>query len=254
MIERLVRNPLAFGAVLVVAALLGAGAFALIQSMFPAARDRVAIERVVRTYLLEHPEILPEAMERLQAKETAKADAAAQKALASEGAAIARPFAGAFGGNPNGDVTVVAFLDYNCGYCRASLPAIAELVQRDPKVRIVYREYPVLGQESIIAARWALAAALQGKFKPFHDALYAAGRVNDASLATAASAAGLDMTRATQASASGAVENEIANNHRFGQQLGMTGTPAWVVGSRVLHGQQDYARLAEAVAEARSGN
>jgi protein-disulfide isomerase len=255
MIERLSRSPWTFAGAFVAAALLGAALFALLQSLVPGGlgRDQVAVERVVRNYLLEHPEILPEAMERLQAKEVARADAEAQKVLAAKAGSVAQPFAGAWAGNPNGDVTVVAFMDYNCGYCRASLPAVAELIRRDPKVRVVYREYPVLGEDSVTAARWALAAAEQGKFPVFHDSLFAAGRVSAASIAAAADRAGIDKARAAQALESAAVAGEIDSNHKLGTQLNMTGTPAWVVGKRVIHGAQGYDELAAAVAEARKG-
>lgn len=250
MTDTLLRKPWALALAFLLAALLGAGLYAIFQ---PASvRDKAAIERVVRAYILEHPEILPEAMEKLQARETAKADAEAKKALVQHASVVNRPFPGAESGNPQGDVTVVAFLDYNCGYCRQSLPAIAELVRRDPKVRIVYREYAVLGAESILAARWALAAAQQGKFKPFHDALYEGGRISEESIAAAAATAGLDVATATKALDSQAVEAELTGNHKIGVSLGMTGTPAWVVGDQLLNGAQDYAMLAAAVATARS--
>lgn len=243
-----------FPLALLAAALLGAGGYAVAQRLTPAAsRDKAAIEHVVRNYLLENPELLVEVSDRLRAKETAKANESAQKALASDRDAIHRVFPGAAAGNPNGDVTLVAFLDYNCGYCRASLPAIAELIRRDPGLKVVYREYPVLGPESVTAARWALAAAKQGKFKPFHEALYAAGRVTEASLNAAAAAAGMDAAAARTALDSKEVRTEIASNHRIGESLGMTGTPAWVVGDQVLSGAVGYDALAEAVATARKG-
>lgn len=253
MIGSVARNPWTLGAAFLGSALLGAGLFALVQMALPGGRDRAQMEWVVRNYLLENPEILVEVSERLQARQAAKAETDARKALAKEGGGVTQSFAGAWAGNPQGDVTVVAFLDYNCGYCRASLPAIAELVRRDAKVRVVYREYPVLGEESVLAARWALAAAEQGKFKPFHEALYAAGRANQASIAAAAAVAGLDTGRAAQALESRAITGELDANHAIGQRLGMSGTPAWVVGKRVIHGAQEYAQLAEAVADARAG-
>jgi protein-disulfide isomerase len=253
-IEKLLRHRWGFPLALLAAALLGAGGYALIQTLVPAAaRDRAQIERVVRNYLLEHPEILPEAMERLNAREAAKASAAALAALNADRDTVQRPFPGAESGNPQGDVTVVAFLDYNCPYCHQTVPAIAELVRRDPKVRIVYREYAVLGEESVTAARWALAAAQQGKFKPFHDALYSSGRANEANVAAAARVAGLNLDIARQAAGSKAVEAEILGNHKIGERLGMTGTPAWVVGNQILNGVQGYEALAQAVAAARAG-
>lgn len=251
MSERILRSPLALAGAMLVSALLGAGAFALVLSWMPGLAGPA-----IRGYLLEHPEILPEAMERLQARETAryeKAREGAQKAVPQLLAQLQKPFAGAWAGNPDGDVTVVAFMDYACGYCRASLPGIEELIARDPNVRVVYREFPVLGPESVVAARWALAAAEQGKFRAFHDALYAAGPPSVENITLAAGKAGLDKALANKAVQSKAVEQEILANHKLGEQLAMTGTPAWVIGGKLLSGARDYAGLAQAVAEARAG-
>ncbi len=256
MSNRLLRNPLALAGALVVSALLGALIFAAIQAAFPGvAGDRAKIETVVRNYILDHPEILPEAMNRLQDRETQrlqKAQDDAQKVVPQNLAALGTPYAGAWAGNPKGDVTIVAFMDYACGYCRASLPGIDELLAKDPNVRIVYREYPVLGEESVVAAHWALAAAEQGKFRAFHDALYAAGPSAEG-IAAAAGKAGLDKALAEKSVKSQAVQNEIIGNRKLGAKLVMNGTPSWVIGGQILYGARDYAGLAEAVAAARKG-
>ncbi|WP_044334019.1 DsbA family protein [Sphingomonas hengshuiensis] len=254
MIDRLAQSRLALGVALLLAALLGAALFAATQLL--AQRSPALPGETIRAYLLEHPEVLPEAMERLQARENEraqKAQADAQKGVGQHRAAVEKPYAGAFAGNPKGDVTVVAFLDYACGYCRASLPGIAELIAKDPGVRIVYREYPVLGPESVVAARWALAAAEQGKFRAFHEALYAAGSPSNEAIVAAAAKAGLDTTLAQKAVGSRAVEGEIVANHKLGEQLAMTGTPSWVIGGKLLYGARDYQGLADAVALARAG-
>lgn len=256
MTSKLLRNPLALAAAFVACALLGALLFALIQAALPGvAGDRARIENVVRNYILEHPEVLPEAMNRLQERDTQrlqKAQDDAQKTVPQHLAALRTPYAGAWAGNPKGDVTVVAFMDYACGYCRASLPGIDELLRKDPNVRIVYREYPVLGDDSVVAARWALAAAEQGKFRAFHDALFAAGPSTEG-IAAAADKAGLDKAAAGKAIKSQAVGREIASNHSLGAKLVMNGTPSWVIGDQLLYGARDYAGLAEAVAAARKG-
>jgi protein-disulfide isomerase len=258
MIDRLMRNKLALAGAFLLCALLGAGIFAAIQVVIPGAGERGRTERLVRDYILAHPEVLLESVDRYNARERSKAEsaqsAAAEKALATIGPRVSTPYAGAFAGNPDGDVTVVAFMDYACGYCRASLPAIDELLKKDPKVRIVYREIPVLGPESVTAARWALAAAEQGKFLAFHSALYAMDGPSDANIAAAAKLAKLDLPRAEAAIQSKSVEAELRSNAEFGKKLQMTGTPTWVVGDKyVLSGARDYAGLAEAVAAARKG-
>jgi protein-disulfide isomerase len=257
MLDRLTKNPWALGGAFLLSALLGAGLFAAIQSMVPAMQtDRAATEAVVRDYILAHGEILPEAMQRLEQRqmaERAKTMSAAPKYVAANRAKILDPYAGALQGNPKGDVTIAAYLDYNCGYCRASLPALAELVAKDPNVRIVYREFPVLGQSSVTAARWALAAAEQGKFMEFHKALYADGP-DEAGLAKAAAKAGLDTALAKKTIAAPRVQAEIEKNLKIAMDLGSGGaTPFWVVGDQVVAGLVDYDRLAAAVAAARKG-
>lgn len=237
-------NPWLLGVGFVGAALLGAGLFAGVQAMTPGGTDRGRMEAVVHDYILDHPEILPQAMERLQDKENAKI-------IAPQRQAFVTPFPGAEAGNPKGDVTLVAFLDYACGYCRASLPTLAQLIASDPNLRVVYREFPVLGPESDVAARWALAAAEQGKFKPFHDALYAGGQLSEAGIEAAADKVGLDKARARSLLNSPAIEREIAMNHQLGEQLRVRGTPAWVIGDRVIPGVTDLAGFQDAVKQAR---
>jgi len=250
MIDRISSNPWLLGGAFLASGALGAGLFAAAQAMAPGAGiggDRAKIETVVRAYILEHPEILPEAMQRLQVKEAAAQQKASNDALKGH-PEVVKPYAGAWGGNPNGDVTIVAFMDYNCGYCRASLPTLAQVIAKDPGIRIVYREYPVLGEESTEAARWALAAADQNKFKPFHDALYAGDNFD-----VAAGKAGLNIGTARAALQSPRVSGEIAANRKIGYDLRLGGTPGFVIGKSVYHGAMDYASFVRAIAAARAG-
>jgi protein-disulfide isomerase len=245
MIDRLSRNPLALAGAVLLAALVGAAAIWGLQRAAPGtldALDTARVEAVVRDYVLDHPELIPEAMDRLRDRQMSKLIEANHKA-------ILEPFGGAWIGNPKGDVTLVEYYDYNCGYCRASLPAIAELVARDPKVKIVFREFPILSEESIVAAKLSLAAAEQGKFKAFHDALYAGGQLTSQSMAAAAKKAGLDMTKA--AAMTSRAEAEIASNRSTAQQLGLTGTPSWVIGDKVVSTALTLEELQKAVQEAR---
>lgn len=213
--------------------------------------DRGRIEGVVHDYILAHPEILPEAMQRLQDRESADQQTRAGRFAAANRAAIARPFGSAWEGSASPDVTLVEYFDYNCGYCRASLPAIRDLLASDPRIRIVYREFPILSPESVDAARMSLAAAAQGRFKPFHDALYAAGPVTARSIAAAAQAAGIDTARARALAAD--ANAEIAANRAVAQKLELRGTPSWVIGSKVVPYALPLEELRKAVAEARAG-
>lgn len=205
---------------------------------------RVAVEKVVHDYILENPEILPQAMENLQRKQ-------ASQQLAGVRQNVETPFPGAVLGNPNGTVTMVEFSDYACGYCRRSLPDVAELLKKNPDLRIVVRELPIIGPESPAAAKMALAAAEQGKFPQFHDAMFAMGQVDAQSIEAAAQKAGLDMERARKVAAGPAVEQELSRNLEIAQRLGFSGTPSWVAGERLISGAVGVDQLSQAIAEAR---
>lgn len=243
----MVKSPLALAGLLALSAAIGAGAVIGVQALVPASVagiDKARVGQIVRDYVMDNPEILPEAMKRLQERETGKA-------VASSAAAITQPYAGAWEGNAKGDVTVAVYMDYACGYCRASLPMIARLVATDSNIRIVYRELPVLSEVSRTAARWGLAAAEQGKFKPFHTALYSAGQLSEASIRAASASAGLDTAKAQAALATPQVEAEIARNLEVAGKLGISGTPSWVIGDRVISGMVPYEVLEQAVKAAR---
>lgn len=224
-------------------AVFGAGGMWLAERAAPgelSGADQTRIERVVRDYVLANPELIPQAMQRLQERESGRA-------IAADRSRIETPYKGAVMGNLNGDVTLVEFFDYNCGYCRASLPVIEQLVKADPKLRVVFRELPILAEESRDAARASLAAANQGKFVAFHEALYAAGPVSAETIAATAKRTGVDLSKIPEDA-----DTEIAANIGIATKLGISGTPAWVVGDRVLSGALPYDRLQEAVAAARA--
>ena len=207
---------------------------------------RAAVERVVHDYIMENPEILPQAMDELQRRESAKQ-------LAGVRSTVETPFPGAVLGNPQGGVTLVEFTDFACGYCRQSLPDVRNLIARNPDLRIVIRELPVISPHSPAAARMALAAAEQGKYAAFHDAMFAAGQIDPQAIEAAARQAGLDMDRARRVAASEAVEGEIKNNLELASRLGFSGTPSWIAGDRLIAGAVGVQQLSEAVQAARGG-
>ena len=226
---------------LLVAAAGAAATIAVMGSGTPVStNDRTAIEKVVREYILAHPEILPEAMEKLREREVAKAVNANRRAIET-------PFAGAWEGAADADVTIVQFFDYNCSFCRASMADIDRLLAADKRVRIVYRDFPVLGPESDRAARVSLAAAKAGKYPAFHRALYAAGAPDARAIKRVAKELDVNLTFAAHPAA----QAEIDSNLGFARPLGLTGTPSWVIGNKVLSGAVGYEALKEAVAAAR---
>ena len=228
------------------AALFGAGAVSWLGRLSGAAPSgRAGIERVVHDYVLAHPEIIPEALELLRDRETGRA-------LATERTAILTPFGSAWAGNPKGDVTIVEYFDYNCGFCRASLPTIARLIASDPKLRVVFRELPVLSEESRTAARLSLVAAEQGKFQAFHEALYAGGQITPQSLSQAVAAAGMTPAAAMAAATQPRIEAEIKTNLALAQRLGMTGTPSWIIGDHVVSSALPIEELQRQIARVRA--
>ena len=238
---------LAIGAI---GALLAAGAVLITQQLTassPADMNKASIEKLVHNYILENPEILPEAMNRLETKTMAASVDANRKA-------IEKPYAGSWEGNPNGDVTLVEFFDYACGYCKASLPDIARLVAEDKNLKVVYREMPILSEDSNLAARVSLLAAKQGKYMAFHRAMYDAGGVSRDKVLAAASRAGIDPAAAEQAIADSSYDVEINNNIGLAQSLKASGTPLFVIGDQVINTTPGFDGLKAAVAKARENS
>jgi protein-disulfide isomerase len=198
------------------------------------------VERVVHDYILDHPEIIPEAMERLEQRQAAAA-------IEPRRAQIETPFGTAWAGAANGDVVLVEFFDYACGYCRASNAAVNRLLSEDPRLKVVWRELPVLGPDSQQAAFVSLAAAEQGRFRQFYDALFGLAPPNAQSIARAQQAAGVQAGAATEAH-----RQELQRNVELANLLRANGTPTFVVGDQVLHGAVGYERLKEAIEQARA--
>lgn len=205
---------------------------------------RGATENTVREYILAHPEILPEAMDRLREREQ-------MKRLAPVRDQVKTPFPGAILGNPKGSVTLVEFSDYACGFCRQSVEEVNALIAANRDLKVVMREFPILSQESVDAARMSLAAAEQGKYTVFHQAMFEAGRPSAQTIAAAAAKAGLDMERARKVAASPAVETELSRNMAIAEQLGLNGTPSWVIGNEAVSGALGRDELTKAIARAR---
>lgn len=197
-----------------------------------------------RQYLLANPDILPEMAEAYERQQSAKR-------LADVGDDVTRAFPGAVLGNPRGTVTLVEFTDYGCTYCRASVAHVRQLIAANPQLKVVVREWPIF-QGSDEAARMALAAARQGKFEAFHNAMFAQGSPSPQRIEAAARSAGLDLAAAKAFAVSPQADVEIAQNRGFAQQLGFTGTPSWVVGGQTLVGAVGAEALQRAIDAAAS--
>ena len=214
---------------------------ALTASVLLFAAPELAGSRIVRAGMLSDPQILVDAADALRESQYAPV-------LADNRTALETPFGSSWKGAKNADVVLVEFFDYACGYCRASNPVIERLLKEDPKLQVVYREFPILGPDSVAAARVSLAASKEGKFPQFHDALFAAGRPGQETITQAANAVQLQPSDPNDPQ----VEAELRRNYQLASQLGASGTPLFVVGDRVLNGAVGYDALKAAIAEARS--
>jgi protein-disulfide isomerase len=226
-----------FGAALI-GGIIGA---LLISALMLFAIPSLLASRIVRQGLLADPRILSDAVEALR-------DAQYAPVLATNRAAIETPFGGSWKGAAKPDVTLVEFFDYACPYCKASNPAVDRLLSEDKGLRVVYRELPILGPDSVTAARLSLEASKAGRFAQFHDALWAAGRPGPDTNAAAARAAGIAPAPVPDA----AIERELAANQKLAGELGATGTPLFVIGDKVMNGAVGYDMLKDAIAKARS--
>ena len=195
--------------------------------------------KIVRQAMLQDPQILVDAANVLQDRQYAPT-------LNNARAQFETPFASSWKGAQKPEVVLVEFYDYACPYCKASNPHVDQLVRENPKLRVVYRELPILGPNSVEAARLSLAASKAGRFQQFHDALYAAGRPAPDTNAAAARIANIPPKPAEDA----AIEAELKKNFQLASQLGASGTPLFVVGDRVLSGAVGYEALKSAVEDA----
>jgi protein-disulfide isomerase len=210
-------------------------------------------ERRVQDYLLAHPEVISEAINRLEAREREQEVARGQAALKSHADQVFRDPADPVGGNLSGDATLVEFFDYNCPYCKQMTPVIKQAENADPQLRIVYKEYPILGPGSVIAAKAALAADKQGKYVAFHRALYELrGPLDESKVFGVAKAGGLDVDRLRVDMQSPDISARLAKNIALAQTLGISGTPGFAVGDKVFNGATDLKWLQAMIAEARS--
>lgn len=204
------------------------------------------------TYLLDHPEILLESIQRLDDKNKAAETNEITTALLDNKDQILSSPSSPVVGNLNGDVTVVEFFDYNCPYCRKAVPIISDALKGDKGLRVVYKEWPILGPGSQFAARAALAAHAQGKYEAFHQALMTSqGSVDEAATLEIARSVGLDVERLKGDMENPAIKTELERNFTLAEKLRITGTPAFIIGEEIIRGLVDLSTLQQSIASAR---
>jgi protein-disulfide isomerase len=218
----------------------------------PSPASRAGIEAIVREYILKHPEVILESMQGMQERKRAAAREQASQRVAARQDDLLRDPAAPVEGNLAGDVTVVEFFDYRCPHCRSVAGTVDKLVESDPRIRLVHKQFPVLGPDSVIAARAALAARAQGKYLALHRALMSAAEPFTAqALDKLALEAGLDLDRLRADMEQPAIQAAIDRNRALAQDLGITGTPTFVVGAQIAPGAMSLEVLQALVAEAR---
>ena len=218
------------------------------------ALDKEAIGQIVHEYLIEHPKVLEEAMQVLQQRrEIAQRDRSRDAIVAYGEVLRAHPLS-PVSGNPEGDVTVVEFFDYRCGYCKRAFPSVMALLGADSQVRVVWKEFPILGPVSDFAARAAMAADKQGLYHEFHVAVMGTEEeLTEDTVIALAAANGLDVERLLSDMGDPAIEVYLEETRQLAQALGITGTPAFVVGETRIPGAVDPAALQAHVSAARAG-
>jgi len=222
------------------------------------AAQRAEIEAIIKNYLIANPEVLQEAYTELERRQ-ALAEAAKRRAAVKENAqALFDSTRQVVLGNPQGDATMVEFFDYNCGFCKRALADMLELLKTDPKLKVVLKEFPVLGEGSVEAARVAIAVRMQDKtgkkYLDFHQKLFAnRGAIDRPQAIAAAKEAGLDMSRLEKDMASDEIKATLEESFKLADALGMSGTPTYVVGSEILVGAVGLPALKEKINAARCG-
>jgi protein-disulfide isomerase len=216
--------------------------------------QREAIEGVIHDYLMHNPDVLIEALRGAENKLNREADAKAATVLSARRNDIFNDPATPVGGNPRGDVTIVEFFDYRCPYCKQVLPSLQTLLKQDRKLRFIYKEMPVLGPPSIVAARAALAAQRQGKYEAFHSAMMATkGQITDETVYQVAASVGLDVDRLKQDMTAPEIEQALKTNLALADALNIHGTPGFIIGDHIVPGALDLDTLKSMIADARKG-
>ncbi len=220
------------------------------------AEQKSAIDDMIRNYIMKNPQVILDAVQEHRARQEAAEQARQQAQLKALNEQIKQAKTSPIGGNPDGDVTIVEFFDYNCGYCKRVHGTVAKVLEKDGKVRMVYKEFPILGPESLAAARAALGVFYTApeKYIEFHNLLMTSrGGLGEQRVMDLAEMAGLKADAVKKAMDDPRVDQEIQHNLALAQQLGINGTPAFIIGDNLVPGAIDAATLSSLIKESRGG-
>jgi len=216
--------------------------------------DKAQFEQMIRDYILEHPEVIMESVTRFQANQKAAAEEMARQNLVSQKDRLINDPTSPVIGNPEGDVTIVEFFDYRCGYCKKVRADVMSLVESDKNIKLVFKEFPILGPESETASRAALAVwnSDPKKYTEFHNELMTVrGALPATRVMEIAGSLGIDLGKMTSGMSSAEVTSAIQGNHNLAQSLNISGTPAFVIGGELVPGAVDLATLKNLIKKAR---
>lgn len=220
----------------------------------PMTADRATINKMIRDFLMTNPEVLVDAMQELEKKQESERDNAAQRGIVDHAKELTSDPDSPIAGNPQGDVTVVEFSDYQCPYCKRSHAAVKSVIESDGKVKLVYKDLPILGEASKIAAFAALASIKQNKHEAFHNALMEFnGRLDRDRILEIASSVGIDTAQLQKDMEDPKLKAMIDRNMALASALGVRGTPAFVIGKQFVPGAVDADALKQLINEARKG-
>jgi protein-disulfide isomerase len=222
------------------------------DALTPAQKD--AVNRLVHDYIMEHPEVLVEALKDFDSRQQAVSETERRKAVDDRRADLFNDPAAPIAGNPKGSTTIVEFFDYRCPYCKGLAKDLSDLIDADHDVRFVYKEFPILGAPSEYAARAALAAQQQGKYRPFHEALFAyKGQLTNEIVLDVAGKVGLDMAQLQKDMERPEIAAEIKLNYEIATALKINGTPGFVIGHSVVDGAMPIDKFKALIAQERKG-
>jgi protein-disulfide isomerase len=248
-----IRTP--FSALLMLSGVLGFSPALSHAETLPTPSDpdfQQAVEQVVEQYLHTHPEVIEQSLRILQAKREAEERERTRQVIATKQAALLNDPDSPVSGNLEGDVTVVEFFDYRCGYCKHVAGTVTQLQQDDPNVRVVYKDYPILGEASELASRAALASKVQGKHLAFHEALLAfKEELNQDSILNIALEVGLDTAQLSKDMEAPRIHAMIERNRALARELGINGTPGFIIGTELAPGALELKDLKNLIKQAR---
>jgi protein-disulfide isomerase len=213
--------------------------------------EKAAIEQIIRDYLVANPEVILEAIQALEQRQKVAAEERQRMAIRDSLALLERAEGDPVLGNPDGDVTVVEFFDYRCPYCRRVAEPLRKVVEADGNVRLVMKEYPILGPDSLVAARAALAGHRQDGYEAFHFALMQAANLDEPTILRIAGEVGLDVDRLQKDMDDPAIEAKLQETFKLAESLNVTGTPAFVIGEQLVPGAIPARQIEALIAGAR---